>query len=171
MGVTLLMQYIFECSLDFSLNWSGPLMVIQTRCLRPLIGVVLQSLDPLWDTLIAILPLRTIVRLHLPLDKKLMVAGVFGVGALSVAASFVRLGMNLEVMIGMRQNENFNIELSHTEFWQLFEAGFAVTTACLPNIHSLVRMAVEGVRARYGSLTPAYKTGGSTPLVKSHTDV
>jgi hypothetical protein len=64
------------------------------------------SVNVATDFLILILPLPICIRLQMPLNKKLRILSVFGIGLFACIASVVRLGYSLRMNIQVYDKTN-----------------------------------------------------------------
>ncbi|KAL3426737.1 hypothetical protein PVAG01_00246 [Phlyctema vagabunda] len=154
--------FLFDCQLDFAANWSS-LANISEVCgfgFKP--TIVFTILDALLDFIILLLPIPYVMRLQMPLQKKLEVTFVFLLGGFSVVAAIIRMtiyimtstpsdGLTTQYILGLPNYDVVGI-ISSEIFWTMVETGVAVIAACLPTIRrSLSNTVISSVFRSWAS--------------------
>lgn len=81
-SIALFFALIFACH-PIQKNWDGPSMTTPGWCIsRPGLYLALTTTNTFSDILIILLPIPTILRLHVPISQKLGIAALFGIGRL-----------------------------------------------------------------------------------------
>ncbi|KAL8655329.1 MAG: hypothetical protein Q9210_000960, partial [Variospora velana] len=163
-AVAFFFALLFIYGTDFSAYWIS-IEVEKERCVDTnILHNAFAISDFLTDLVIILLPLPMIWRLHLTVRRKLGLCAVFGLGALSVGTSIVRMVVFLQATSGMHMllfpplllpfieakdhhlhlaqfNPNADFEFVCTAglYWSMIESGLGLCAACLPVYYGLVR--------------------------------
>jgi hypothetical protein len=86
------------------------------------------------DVLILSLPMRNVWHLQIPSRTKIAVAGVFGIGFITVVISIVRLVTILQINLS-----DFTYSTVPADIFSAFEPTLMITCACLPIMRPLFR--------------------------------
>ena len=125
------------------------------------------------DVAILSLPMRSVYHLQLPRRTKLAVAGIFGIGFITVIVSIVRLVTLLQVDL-----DDFTYTAVPADIFSAFEPTLMITCVCAPVMRPLFRRLLPtNTRSRYGrsyrrdraSLYPSNRgkkmgVGGDVPM-------
>lgn len=132
---------LFQCTTKFWANW-GTTHDIQTECLETTKIVFAVCLtDFVLDLLVLILPIPLVLRLKLSTKKKVSVLGIFLLGAITVAASLLRLIVITELVFSPQDttaNHRF-VSITTSLYWGMVESSIGIFVACLPTIQFLFR--------------------------------
>ncbi|CAI6289858.1 unnamed protein product [Periconia digitata] len=135
---------LFQCGANFTSNWSMTLFLV--HCPDTLWILFFSFLTAaILDVYILILPMPFILRLKLPLTKKLGVMSILVVGAATVVASVIRLSILAPSIFSVTTGgapvsyEQRSARLSSTIYWGQVELGVAIFVACLPTIQKVLR--------------------------------
>jgi len=112
-----------------------------------------------------VLPVPMVLRLRMAPERKLAVLAVFGLGAIAVAASIIRLIIFYHAKeVAFKTGVDNDLLLTQILFWSFVESALALMASCLPVTHSLFRKSsIESVIRSIRSLTSLHSSGhGST---------
>ncbi|RDW60455.1 CFEM domain-containing protein [Aspergillus mulundensis] len=114
----------------------------------------------LLDVVITIMPLPIVVKLHMPLGKRLGVMLMFGVGIVVTIISIMRLVKT----VGFNSTQNPTKDFVPVGIWSLLEFDVAIMCACMPAIRTLfIRLFKPPTDTyAYGSNRYNYKGSGAS---------
>ncbi|QKX53488.1 uncharacterized protein TRUGW13939_00567 [Talaromyces rugulosus] len=131
---------LFLCNTDFAAYWTSGTTEAE-RCLPTgMVHMGYAISDVVTDIIIILMPVGEIWKLHLPVRRKFAVMGVFGMGAITIAMSIVRMVIYqraLSVQFDPDADEEYLTTL--TTYFSMLEAGLGVMAACLPVQYGLFR--------------------------------
>lgn len=146
--------YLFQCGTQFSVLWTGPALSQAKSCVSNNLDLTASATGVILDLIIVLLPMHRIMTLRLSPAQKIQIASAFMVGLLSVAGGTVRLAAISSVLLRVK-NLFTTLDpalLSSTmAYWQVFEAGFAMTAAGLPALRPFVNHVVGVVDSTFSS--------------------
>lgn len=137
---------VFDCRTHFSTNW-GTLAELQ-KCLSTFHQRLAYSIsDVIIDVFIFLFPVPLIWMLHMSLERKLAVTGIFLLGALALVAGILRLVVFAEILGGGHTQVVLRIlgvvilddmaVVGLILFWPMIQMGVALVAACLPTLRPL----------------------------------
>lgn len=166
--LTFFLANIFYCGIHFSAQ-EGSYMDQAVYCSHDLEIQFSNALtDFVIDVFIILLPIPAIIQLNLSATRKLLVFGVFVLGALAVASSAARLGIiSIIFRVGLVLSVDRDKGAAAIIFWSMLENGAAIVAACLPVLRVLLR---NGRSSRLAEISPAYQpTAVATQLASVKT--
>ncbi|KAI3328949.1 hypothetical protein HD806DRAFT_481177 [Xylariaceae sp. AK1471] len=158
--VALFFAELFQCRTKFWANW-GSTHDIRTQCtMTTKIVFAVCLTDFLLDLTIIIMPIPLIWQLSLSTRRKLGVISIFLLGAVTVAASLLRLILVAPLVFTPHDadaNHRF-VSITTSLYWGMVESSIGIFVACLPTLQFLFRK--NRWRAFFGPVTSS--TGVST---------
>ncbi|EED15455.1 conserved hypothetical protein [Talaromyces stipitatus ATCC 10500] len=154
---------LFLCGTDFAAYWtSGETEAKYCLPTGPVhMGYAIS--DVIMDFLTILLPIGEIWKLHLPTRRKFAIMCVFGLGAITIAMSIVRMVIYqraLAVQFDPDSDEEYLTTL--TTYFSMLEAGLGVIAACLPVQYGLLKSEkVQSIIHSVHSLTSLGSRGSS----------
>ncbi|KAI0508977.1 hypothetical protein F5B22DRAFT_649477 [Xylaria bambusicola] len=132
---------VFQCKTNFWANW-GTTHDIQTQCLKTtkILWAVCLT-DFALDLLVLIIPIPLTLRLKLSAKKMAAVLGIFLLGAITVAASLLRLIVLTGLVFSPHSataSHRF-VSITTSMYWGMVESSIGIIVACLPTIQFLFR--------------------------------
>lgn len=131
---------LFLCGTDFKAYWTSS-FTEEHFCLptAPVhLGYAIS--DVITDILTILLPVGEILKLHLPTSRKFAVLGVFGLGAITICMSIIRMAIyHGALTVQFDPDADFEYITTLTSYFSLLEAGLGVCAACLPVQYGLLR--------------------------------
>ncbi|KAL4990563.1 hypothetical protein BDW68DRAFT_174800 [Aspergillus falconensis] len=111
------------------------------------------------DVTITVIPMPIVLKLHMPLGKRLAVLVMFGVG---LAVTIISI-MRLVETVGFNSTQNPTKDFVPVGIWSLLEFDVAILCACMPAIRTLfIRLFVKPTDTyAYGSNRYNYKGSGA----------
>ncbi|TVY37562.1 Satratoxin biosynthesis SC1 cluster protein [Lachnellula occidentalis] len=92
------------------------------------------------DTVILVLPMGIVWKLWMPLQQKILVAGIFLLGGFVIVTGLLR------VVLGYKPGSQ-NVAFPKAELWSAVHIGIAIVCACLPTLRPLLNRATASVSA------------------------
>ncbi|TVY85658.1 Satratoxin biosynthesis SC1 cluster protein, partial [Lachnellula willkommii] len=90
------------------------------------------------DTVILVLPMGIVGKLWMPLQQKILVAGIFLLGGFVIVTGLIR------VVLGYKPGSQ-NVAFPKAELWSAVHIGIAIVCACLPTLRPLLNRATASV--------------------------
>ncbi|TVY50679.1 Satratoxin biosynthesis SC1 cluster protein 4 [Lachnellula cervina] len=126
--------------LDFNIFWMG-----------------MGATELVIDTVILVLPMGMVVKLWMPLQQKILVAGIFLLGGFVIITGLIR------VVLGYKPGSQ-NVAFPKAELWSAVHIGIAIVCACLPTLRPLLNRATASVSSLshriYGTRSGSKGTSG-----------
>ncbi|KAL6234812.1 hypothetical protein BDW75DRAFT_230815 [Aspergillus navahoensis] len=139
-------------------SWDGE---HEGRCLsHDTILLAHSTINIILDVAITIIPMPIVLKLHMPLGKRLAVLVMFGVG---LAVTIISI-MRLVEAVGFNSTQNPTKDFVPVGIWSLLEFDVAILCACMPAIRSLfIRLIWKPTDTyAYGSNRYNYKGSGAS---------
>lgn len=129
---------VFQCGVRIDLLWSSGAKV-EEFC-APGFNIVMANTgtDAFIDLIILLMPIYWILKLHMPISKKLTVCGTFLFGALTLLSSIGRLIAYSFVYPGHNNASNQLGYFTVVTYFIVLEASLTVIACCLPTLGPLV---------------------------------
>jgi len=131
---------LFLCGTDFKAYWTSS-ETEKDDCLptAPVhLGYAIS--DVITDILTILLPIPEIWKLQLPTRRKFAVLGVFGLGAITICMSIIRMVIyHGALTVQFDPDIDFEYITTLTSYFSLLEAGLGVCASCLPVQYGLLR--------------------------------
>ncbi|KAM0796353.1 hypothetical protein BDR22DRAFT_812102 [Usnea florida] len=131
---------LFLCGTNFKAYWTSS-TTEKDECLptKPVhLGYAIS--DVITDVLTIVLPIPEIWKLHLPTRRKFAITGVFGLGAVTIAMSIIRMVIYYKALtVQFDPDADFEYITTLTSYFSLLEAGLGLIAACLPVQYALLR--------------------------------
>ncbi|CRG90255.1 hypothetical protein PISL3812_07298 [Talaromyces islandicus] len=131
---------LFLCGRNFAAYWTNGTTEAEYCLPTGKVHMAYAISDVVSDILIILMPVGETWKLHLPVRRKFAVMGVFGLGAITIAMSIVRMVIYqraLSVQFDPDADEEYLTTL--TTYFSMLEAGLGVMAACLPVQYGLFR--------------------------------
>ncbi|CAF9943701.1 MAG: hypothetical protein ALECFALPRED_000975 [Alectoria fallacina] len=142
---------LFLCGTNFKAYWTSS-STERDDCLptKPVhLGYAVS--DVITDVLTILVPIPEIWKLHLPTHRKFAITGVFGLGAITIAMSIIRMVIYYKALtVQFDPDADFEYITTLTSYFSLLEAGLGLCAACLPVQYGLLRS--EKVRSIFRSI-------------------
>ncbi|OKL61612.1 hypothetical protein UA08_03613 [Talaromyces atroroseus] len=155
---------LFLCSTDFAAYWTSSESEDKYCLPTGKVHMAYAISDVVMDILIILLPLSEIWKLRLTIHRKVGVMCVFGLGAITIAMSIVRMAIYqraLSVQFDPDSDEEYLTTL--TTYFSMLEAGLGVIAACLPVQYGLLKSEnMRNVIRSIHSLTSLGSRGGTS---------
>ncbi|CEJ53790.1 Putative Integral membrane protein [Penicillium brasilianum] len=160
----------FRC-LPTRLTWTGWMGEESGQCINFVISILINCLVNIFvDSVLILMPVWEVIKLQLPLKKKLAVGLMFTVGSVLTIIAIIRVVVFWENRWGINQTVGL-FPLIH---WSVIEVQISIMCACLPAFRALVGRWFPGLigsaRRTYASHTmEGYNrhTGGNSNINKS----
>ncbi|KAF1949907.1 hypothetical protein CC80DRAFT_579190 [Byssothecium circinans] len=182
-SLTFILLIIFPCGAHIWANWgsTGDQLALCPVVFSSEYG--LTGSDLILDVYIFLLPLPILTwqvwKLHMTLQRKLMVSGILLLGAMAVAASIVRLIVYVDALALLTAQAHVDEKLVVTLglYWSLLESGLALIAACLPTLSNQVigkenfSSRVQSVRSFFSlrSASRSFRSEDSQPIYLQRT--
>lgn len=114
-------------------------------------------LNVVTDAMVIYLPMPMVWALCIPRGKKLMLTGLFGVGALVTAVSVIRL--HCVLMVDFSKDTTYTI--THAVTWSFIETSLGICASCLPVMGPAIRYLVPASMAKRWSYARQAPGAGS----------
>ena len=110
--------------------------------------------DVILDFVIIFLPLPQVFKLQMSGTRKAAVLGVFGMGALTIIASLLRMISYVQsTKVEFEPGHDTDMLISGVIYWATIESGFSLICCCLPTVHSFTR---KKFSSSHPNSTPGY---------------
>ncbi|RDA88966.1 hypothetical protein CP532_0705 [Ophiocordyceps camponoti-leonardi (nom. inval.)] len=146
---------IFECRLNFWAAWGSTVDVIDNcfNTLSYIYGLCLS--DFITDVVVILIPIPLVWRLKISRRRKIAIAGIFLLGAVSIAASLTRLIMMIQIVYGgFDPSDDSIMVVTKYMYWGMVECGTGVTAACLSSLQVLAR--ISSIDSAWHSLVSVF---------------
>ncbi|KAL6708296.1 hypothetical protein ACN47E_003220 [Coniothyrium glycines] len=154
-GITTILTSIFTC-VPVNAYWQI-LEQAKATCIRnKTIWYVNASINIFTDVIIAVLPVRVIWRLQVPMKQRVALLGILTIGWFVCIVSVLRL--HALVVLAAHPDDNTWYS-SATAYWSAIESNLAIVCASLPALKPLIVKIIPGFSARHSSR--GYGTGVS----------
>ncbi|KAJ5308624.1 hypothetical protein PENANT_c065G04882 [Penicillium antarcticum] len=171
-GITWACVDSFRC-LPTYLTWTGWMNEEQGKCIDFITSILINCLVNIFlDSILIVMPVYEVIKLQLPLKKKLTVALMFVVGSVLTIIAIIRV----VVFWNNRWGANQTLGLYPLIRWSVIETQISVLCACLPAFRALIGRwfpaLLGGSKGRtYPSNTEEYtrQTDGNSKINKSVT--
>ncbi|KAM3421829.1 hypothetical protein BST61_g2206 [Cercospora zeina] len=110
------------------------------------------ALNILYDVVVFLLPIFSVLRLNIAMHKKIGVATLFGIGFVVTVAAVIRL----QYVVRLLGEMNRTWEYQYTGMWAIIEANLSVICICAPPIAGLMQRWLSG---RLGDINSGYANG------------
>ncbi|KAL2045928.1 hypothetical protein ABVK25_011924 [Lepraria finkii] len=138
---------VFQCGLDWSLNWA-PITVFLTQCSNtPDMLTVFTVTDITTDLLIIAMPIPMIWSLQMSVRRKLAISAMFLVGFFAIGAGIARMVAYLVTSYDKESNPDFIQNFTIVLLWSLVELNVAMICACLPTLLPVVAKMLRSLRS------------------------
>ncbi|KAM3075815.1 hypothetical protein ACMFMG_007942 [Clarireedia jacksonii] len=136
--VSFFFSILFICGTDFEAYWQSTI-VEKAHCVNTnMLHNAFAISDVVTDILIAILPIPMILQLHLSFARKIGVLAIFGLGAITIATSIIRMIVFIEATtVQYDPHEDFEYICTSGLYWSMIESGLGICAACLPSQYGL----------------------------------
>ncbi|CAF9941805.1 hypothetical protein IMSHALPRED_002908, partial [Imshaugia aleurites] len=131
---------LFICGTNFKAYWTTSTTEVDNCLPTTPVHLGYAISDVITDVLTILLPIPEIWKLRLPTRRKFAITGVFGLGAVTIAMSIIRMAIYykaLKVRFDPDADEEYITTLS--SYFSLLEAGLGLCAACLPVQYALLR--------------------------------
>ena len=135
-------SWIFICRADPAAYWISSATEAQYCVDTGMLHNAYAVSDFVTDTLILLLPIAPVLRLHLTTGRKIALVGIFMLGALTVAASCTRMVIYQKATAAkFHPGSHVDIDLTAaiSMYWSMLESGLGFCAACLPTIYTIVK--------------------------------
>ncbi|MCJ1312463.1 hypothetical protein MMC25_006137 [Agyrium rufum] len=159
--------FLFDCGTHVDAQWTMLGNLIQ-YCDSLNSETAFAVSDMICDFIILVLPLPKIWSLQMPTSRRLAVTAVFLVGAVTLAASIVKMAI---FIISVNEGLSADLNLVNTQvlYWSMIESGLALIAACLPSVHLLwSKLATTGLFATMISLISVGSRGSRGSRARAH---
>ncbi|APA06872.1 predicted protein [Sclerotinia sclerotiorum 1980 UF-70] len=145
---------LFICGLDFSAYWTSTIVekahCVDTDRLHNAFAIS----DVVTDFVIICLPVPMIFGLHLTVARKIGILAIFSLGALTIAASIVRMIVFIQATaVNYDPHADFEFICTSGLYWSMIESGLGIIAACLPAQYGLLN--TKGVQSLVASVQSA----------------
>ncbi|ESZ99267.1 hypothetical protein SBOR_0308 [Sclerotinia borealis F-4128] len=145
---------LFICGTDFSAYWTSTIVekahCVDTDKLHNAFAIS----DVVTDFVIISLPVPMIFGLHLTVARKIGILAIFSLGALTIAASIVRMIVFIEATaVNYDPHADFEFICTSGLYWSLIESALGIIAACLPAQYGLLN--TPGVQSLVASVQSA----------------
>ncbi|CAG8956466.1 hypothetical protein HYFRA_00003851 [Hymenoscyphus fraxineus] len=152
--VSFFFSLVFICGTDFDAYWQSTVIekahCVDTSKLHNAFAIS----DVVTDFIIICLPMPMIWSLHLNTRRKLGLVAIFSMGALTIAASLMRMVVFIQATsVNYDPNADFEFICTAGLYWSMIEAGLGVLAACLPAQYGLFNS--RGVQSIVNSVQSA----------------
>ncbi|PSR76353.1 hypothetical protein BD289DRAFT_378721, partial [Coniella lustricola] len=138
--------YLFRCGMTFWALWAPLEDPIKCCYISTTMFYALGLSDVVTDVLIPSLPFSWIWNLQMTMGRKLVVSGVFLLGAIEIATGIVRNVIYLKQAANPYQNADGIGHLTTMMFWSMIEMGIAILAGCLPTICAIIsKVSIENM--------------------------
>ncbi|KAJ5912115.1 uncharacterized protein N7473_001418 [Penicillium subrubescens] len=169
-GITWALVDSFRC-LPTRLTWTGWMGEESGQCINFIVSILINCLVNIFvDSVLILMPVWEVIKLQLPLKKKIAVALMFAVGSLLTIIAIIRVVVFWNNRWGINQTTGL-YPLIH---WSVIEVQISVMCACLPAFRALAGRwfpsLLGSARRTYASHTmEGYNrhTGGNSNINKS----
>ncbi|APA12130.1 hypothetical protein sscle_09g069000 [Sclerotinia sclerotiorum 1980 UF-70] len=134
--------FLLSCGNKFATRWTT-INTLHHNCPSDIKSdLALAISDFLTDVMILGLPIPMVLRLQMSTSRKFAVLAVFGLGAVALVASIIRLALFVNITgiaSGKIKDPNADNDLLTTRslFWSMLESGLALIACCLPSLNYL----------------------------------
>ncbi|KAK9439699.1 hypothetical protein VB005_07858 [Metarhizium brunneum] len=134
---------VFYCKTNFFAIW-GSALDLMTFCTKGMLrSLALCISDFITDVFIIVFPIPLIYRLELSPKKKAATAGIFLLGAVTVATSLARMITTIRIVkAGFDPNEDEVFVITTWVYWGMVECSTGILAACLPTLSFFTRSVV-----------------------------
>ncbi|TGO08350.1 hypothetical protein BTUL_0213g00070 [Botrytis tulipae] len=145
---------LFICGTDFSAYWTSTI-VEKAHCVdTDMLHNAFAISDVVTDFVIISLPVPMIFGLHLTVARKIGILAIFSLGALTIAASIVRMIVFIQATaVNYDPHADFEFICTSGLYWSLIESSLGVIAACLPAQYGLLN--TPGVQSLVASVQSA----------------
>ncbi|KAF7892849.1 uncharacterized protein EAF02_000387 [Botrytis sinoallii] len=145
---------LFICGGDFSAYWTSTI-VEKAHCVdTDMLHNAFAISDVVTDFVIISLPVPMIFGLHLTVARKIGILAIFSLGALTIAASIVRMIVFIQATaVNYDPHADFEFICTSGLYWSLIESSLGVIAACLPAQYGLLN--TPGVQSLVASVQSA----------------
>ncbi|QSZ30119.1 hypothetical protein DSL72_004639 [Monilinia vaccinii-corymbosi] len=145
---------LFVCGTDFSAYWTSTIVERDNCVDTDKLHNAFAMSDVATDFVIISLPVPMIFGLHLTIARKIGILAVFSLGALTIAASIVRMIVFTKATaVNYDPHADFEFICTSGLYWSLIESGLGIIAACLPVQYGL--LSTQGVQSIVASLQSA----------------
>ncbi|KAL8704394.1 MAG: hypothetical protein Q9225_008089 [Loekoesia sp. 1 TL-2023] len=147
-AATFFIAILAACGTSIEANFDT-LGALKERCVNTFdILIALAVSDVAVDLAILIMPIPLVLRLHMPLRRKIAILGVLLVGMLAIACGITRMALfaqilgptlfSLATVGGVASDDDIGSGIvSILMFWGMLEIGVAIIASCLPTLRPL----------------------------------
>ncbi|CAD6448222.1 233e18dd-bbc7-4aaf-9392-5be7a1c50f53 [Sclerotinia trifoliorum] len=145
---------LFICGLDFAAYWTST-VVEKAHCVdTDRLHNAFAISDVVTDFVIICLPVPMIFGLHLTVARKIGILAIFSLGALTIAASIVRMIVFIQATaVNYDPHADFEFICTSGLYWSMIESGLGIIAACLPAQYGLLN--TKGVQSLVASVQSA----------------
>ncbi|KAJ8070211.1 hypothetical protein OCU04_000597 [Sclerotinia nivalis] len=145
---------LFICGSDFAAYWTSTI-VEKAHCVdTDLLHNAFAVSDVVTDFVIICLPVPMIFGLHLTVARKIGILAIFSLGALTIAASIVRMIVFIQATaVNYDPHADFEFICTSGLYWSMIESGLGIIAACLPAQYGLLN--TKGVQSLVASVQSA----------------
>ncbi|PQE23630.1 integral membrane protein [Rutstroemia sp. NJR-2017a BVV2] len=120
------------------------------------------------DVMILATPMPLIWKLHMPVQQKAAVTGIFLLGAFVCGISIARIYFFVQASRGFDNNYDVTYNLAPTIYWTQLESAIAVISACLPTLRPFfTSRSPESIINTWRSKLSLIRFGSSRSLINS----
>ncbi|KAF4980973.1 hypothetical protein FZEAL_3130 [Fusarium zealandicum] len=159
--VTLVFVATFSCS-PVEKQWN--VLITHGRCLdqKPVyLGGSLPNV--IVDFVLVAMPLPSVFRLHIPLGRRLILAGMFTLGFFICIVSIIRLTI---VMSIRTDDQNVTYNLRDFMLWSTVEINIGLVCACLPSMRPMLQ--IMGLSKLFSTARGTSEPTGPTANSSNH---
>ncbi|PQE28267.1 plasma membrane Pth11 protein [Rutstroemia sp. NJR-2017a WRK4] len=144
---------VFICGVNFSAYWASTVIEKEYCTDTSLLHNAFAVSDVLTDVGVLSLPVPMIFGLRLTFERKVGILAVFGLGALTIAASIVRMVIFIQATAGIYNPLQLHVLCTTGLYFSLLECALGLLAACLPAQYGL--LSTQGVQSLIGSVRSA----------------
>lgn len=150
-SITFFLATVFQCGLDWSLNWA-PIANFLTQCSNTLNMLsVFTATDIFTDLMIIAMPIPMIWSLQMSVQRKIAINAMFLVGFFAIGAGIARMVAYLVTSYEKASNPDFIQDFTIFLLWSLIELNVAMICACLPTLLPVMAKLPRNMRSLVSS--------------------
>ncbi|MCJ1373636.1 hypothetical protein MMC20_004864 [Loxospora ochrophaea] len=128
--------------------------------------------DFLLDVIIISFPMPLIWHLHMNMQRKVGLIGVFALGFFTVGASITRMVIYIQsLQVEFSPQTDIDFLLTGANYWSILEAGVGLTSACLPTLYSIFsNWTIKGTARNFSKDSTSQGLHHSSQIEKRNTN-
>ncbi|KAL4908512.1 hypothetical protein BDW74DRAFT_101386 [Aspergillus multicolor] len=127
-------------------------------CAMDALQLASEATNMLTDVLILTVPIPPVLRLQMRTAQKVLVLGIFLVGAFVCIAS----AMRLYYIILLETDRDETWLMGHVFVWSVAQPCVGITCACLPTLHPLLRRTLQALNLKIRGLFSTFPSGSAS---------